>query len=206
MIEVTTLTLGSLETNCYLISEPVSRTAFIIDPADQGDLISEKLLELKLQPQAIILTHGHFDHCLACLEIKLNFHLPIYLHPADHAIYRHSAASARHFLGGRPDPIPPADEELSQDQILKLGQEPLQIIHTPGHTPGSVCLYSKNKRLLFTGDTLFADGVGDTSHQYSSSTQLDNSLKKLARLIPIHTLCYPGHGELFSFDPIATPE
>lgn len=192
MIKIITLPLGQLETNCYLVTCSETGATIIIDPADQGDLISQKILTEKLTPIAIILTHGHFDHVLALLETKLNFSLPIYLHPADSKLLSQAGKSATHWLGISTDPVPPADRPLKDKQVIKIGHKTLKVIYTPGHTPGSICLYSPPH--LFTGDTLFKEGIGRTDFSYSSPLQLTKSLKKLFKLPP-ETIIYPGHGD-----------
>jgi hydroxyacylglutathione hydrolase len=204
-IEVLRLALGALDTNCYLAWCTETLEAVIIDPADSGDLISEKILEEGLKPQAIILTHGHFDHVLGLLEVKLNFDLPVFLHRHDWGLLQTAPASAQHWLGLATDPVPKPDHELAENMILPLGKHEIKVIETPGHTPGSVSLLvvenhahttgaeTKNQ-LLFTGDTLFKDGVGRTDFSYSSPVDLERSLQKIFQL-PADTICLPGHGE-----------
>ncbi len=218
MLNIITLTLGQLETNCYLIADEATNNCLIIDPADEADQITQKILDEKLTPQAIILTHGHFDHVLGCLELKLNFKIPTYLHPLDNFLLKQAQSNAKHFLGLNVDPVPPADFPLTDDQVIDLGAEKLIVIHTPGHTPGSICLLSPpspvilnliqdrsrnefgmTKNAIFTGDTLFSDAVGRTDLSYSSPSDLQNSLKNLKS-----TMCnvksamvFPGHGPSF---------
>jgi hydroxyacylglutathione hydrolase len=192
MLQVETLTLGELATNCYIAWCPRTLQAVIIDPADSGDFISERILALQVQPIAILLTHGHFDHVLGLLEVKLNFEVPIYLHPADNTLLANVRASTQHWLHRDPGPIPIADATLKANQRLKIGNESLEVMLTPGHTPGSVCFY--NKELIFTGDTLFADGVGRTDFAYSNPSELKKSLQKIVAL-PAHLPIYPGHGD-----------
>ena len=213
-MEITCLTVGDLATNCYLVTDEDTGETLIIDPGDEGDFISTTLLEKKLIPQAIILTHGHYDHCLAVLELKLNFNIPIYLHQADLFLYQNAHQSsvfwnsslrrgtdlpagrqARQFTSLKP---PPIDFYISDQQIIPFSQSSLQVLHTPGHTPGSCCFLGSNNHepitnnVLFTGDTLFAEDVGRTDLSYSSLGDLQKSLKKL-RQLPPETLIYPGH-------------
>jgi len=200
MLNVTTLTIGELETNCYLVWDNTSQETIIIDPADSGDLISEKILELKLTPKMILLTHGHYDHCLACLELKLNFSIPILIHQKDLFLYQKANQSANYYGNFKSDPLPPIDQFIEDNQIIKIGREKLTVIHTPGHTPGSVCIHYHPERakrvegLLFSGDTLFAEGIGRTDFSYSSPKDIKQSLQKLLRLPP-ETNIFPGHGQ-----------
>ena len=159
MLNIQTLTVGDLEANCYLV--PDGDECIIIDPGDDADFITETITNQKLKPLAIILTHGHFDHVLGCLELKLNFNLPIYLHKNDEKLYSSANRSAAHWLKKKTLKVPPIDQFIKEGDEIKIGSEKLKVIETPGHTPGSICLYDGTKN-PFTGDTLFADAVGRT--------------------------------------------
>lgn len=178
-MQIRVLSVGQLQTNCYLVWNDDSPDCFIIDPGDDADFITTEILSLKLTPKAILLTHGHYDHCLACLELKLNFHIPIYLDPKDLFLYR----KRRQFKQPPTLPFP---------KSFKLGNSILKIIPTPGHTPGSVCFYQAPH--LFVGDTLFADGVSRTDFSYSSASDLQKSITQIVSYPP-NTLVYPGHEE-----------
>ena len=189
-MKITPLTVGQMSTNCYLASDEGTGQSLIIDPGDEGDFIGTTLLENKLIPVGIVLTHGHFDHCLAVLELKLSFNIPIYLHQKDLFLYQKAQLSAKHWSAISSPKLPPIDKFLSEGEIIPFGESSLKVIHTPGHTPGSICLYSA--LTLFTGDTLFSEGVGRTDLSYSSYGDLQKSLNKLFAL-PSNTLIYPGH-------------
>lgn len=193
MLNIKTLVVGDLATNCYLVSDPNTNEAVIIDPGDEGDFISQNIIDNKLSPIAIILTHGHFDHVLGCLELKLNFNLPIYLHPKDKKLYSSANQSALHWLKKKTLKIPPVDQFIKEGDKIKVGDESLAVIETPGHTPGSICLFD-GRQNLFTGDTLFAEGVGRTDFSYSSPLQLTKSLDKIFKFPP-QSVIYPGHGD-----------
>jgi len=212
-MDITCLTVGELKTNCYLAIDSSSKKTLIIDPGNEADFISTTILEKKLQPQAILFTHGHYDHCLGALELKLNFNIPIYLHQADLFLYKKAFESYLYWnstLRGstptrQPTPLklPPIDFFITDNQIINLGDSSLQVIHTPGHTPGSCCFLispsvTSNLRseiCLFTGDTLFSIGIGSTEHKYSSKSDLQSSLKKISDICNLksETLIYPGH-------------
>lgn len=193
-----TLVLGDLETNCYLVWCPETLEAIIIDPADNGDFISEKILELKLKPLCMVFTHGHFDHVLGSLELRLNFDLPIYLHKEDHFLVKDAQKSAIYWLEkSEVAPVPSDVSFIDEGKILEFGNCKLEVIETPGHTPGSISLVSKSddgEEIIFTGDTLFKNAVGRTDHKYSKPLDLEKSLQKLFSY-PKNTICYPGHGE-----------
>lgn len=208
-MKILTLTVGQQATNCYLAIDDDTLQTIIIDPGDDATFISETIINQSLVPVAIILTHGHFDHCLGNLELILNFHLPVYLHQKDLSIYNRAKQTAEHFTHSHYLKNPPIKNLLTDKQILSFGNSRLQVIHTPGHTPGSVCFFSVNTTpshsgldpesmpinpTLFTGDTLFIDSVGDTSHSYSSKLDLQKSINLLKKLPPT-TQIYPGHGE-----------
>lgn len=193
MLSIKTLPVGDLTANCYLVSN--GNKCIIIDPGDDADFITETIANEKLTPIAIVLTHGHFDHVLGCLELKLNFDVPILLHKNDLKLYSSANQSAKHWLKKNTLRVPPIDQFIKEGDKIKVGGEVLTVIETPGHTPGSICLYDGTKN-LFSGDTIFKDGVGRTDFSYSSPLQLTKSLDKLSKL-PKETIVYPGHGESF---------
>lgn len=209
-LEYTTLNLGELQTNCYITWCPQTRTALVIDPADSGDTISQFILENQLELTAIVLTHGHFDHCLGLLELSLNFTVPIYMHPKDLFLVKQAAESAEHWLKHSVDPVPLPTDELHEGAEIGFGNCSLTVLETPGHTPGSVSLYQKPVKaveniagnlysiapIIFSGDTLFRDGFGRTDFRYSSVLQLHDSLERLKQLSP-DSLVLSGHGEPF---------
>lgn len=194
MLKVTTLTVGELQTNCYLAINPSTDQTLIIDPGDEADFITQTIIENKLTPIGIILTHGHFDHVLGTLELKLNFDIPVYLHKNDLKLYTSSNQSSHHWTKNKGLKVPPVDYYLSEDKKIPLGDETLTVIETPGHTPGSVCLYD-SKKTLFTGDTIFKDGFGRTDFSYSKPLHLMKSLEKIF-VLPDNIYIYPGHGEM----------
>ena len=187
-MEVETLIVGQLKTNCYLIYDEESRDAVIVDPGDDAEYIINKIQDLNLKPQFIVATHGHFDHVLAVTELKLAFNIPFLMHKNDLAIYKRTRRTNKYFVGTDADPVLDPDIFLKEGDIINN----LRVIETPGHTPGSISLYSNN--FVFTGDTLFKEAVGSTEHQYSSPGDLKKSLQKLIDL-PKETTVYPGHGD-----------
>jgi len=185
------LVVGQLQTNCYLVSCLKTREAVIIDPGDAGDFISQKVFDLKLKPKLILATHGHFDHLLAVMELKLNFKIPFLMHKDDLFLLRRVTRTAEYFLGYPADPVPTVERYLKEGDVITFGKEKLEVIETPGHALGGVSFYSKG--VLFSGDTLFCQGVGRTDFSYCSYEDLMKSLKKLFKL-PAKTLVYSGHG------------
>ncbi|GIW63778.1 MAG: hypothetical protein KatS3mg091_580 [Patescibacteria group bacterium] len=184
--------LGQLQTNCYFLIDQ-SDNALIIDPADSGEFLSEKIIQLKLKPEAILLTHGHFDHILACFELQQNFDLKIYSHTADKFLIERAAESAEYFLGKTVVFIPPKIEYFNTQPKFNSTFN-FKTFHTPGHTPGSCSYYFPQEKLLFSGDVVFKNAVGRWDFSYSNKKLLYQSLIKLNRLDP-NTVIYPGHGE-----------
>ncbi len=213
IISIKVLTLGEQATNCYIVWSKKSGQGYVIDPADSGDIISQFLLDEKIALKGILLTHGHFDHLLALLELQLNFPAPTYMHVDDQFLVARAQTTATHFLGRAVDPIPPITNDFVDEQVFTLGEATLKVLHTPGHTPGSVCfvLESKKgnievdrevvsaKKIIFTGDTLFAYGIEPLTHSYSNALKLSTSLKKIRAVGNIAQI-FPGHGESVTVD------
>lgn len=194
-MEIQTFILGELQTNCYLSIDQNTNKCLIIDPADEANYISEQILRRNLKPVAILATHGHFDHILAANELQMAFNIPFYIHPKDLFLIKNLQKNAsfwtkRKIVENSPSKISFFPKNF-QFSILNFK---FKIITTPGHTPGSVCFYFPKEKILFTGDTLFAGGVGRTDLSYSSEKDLVSSLKKISKL-PGETIIYPGHGE-----------
>lgn len=195
MLKIRRLPVGQLQTNCYLVFDQKSAEAVIIDPGDDANYIIQMLADLDIKPTKIIATHGHFDHILAVAELKLAYGISFLLHPADKFLLKRMRSSAKHFLGIDPGPAPKVDKYLKEGEELKIGNCKLKIICTPGHTPGSISLYSKKIGVIFVGDVIFAGGgVGRTDYKYGNKQDLENSLKGLLKL-PKNTVFYSGHGE-----------
>lgn len=193
-MKIETLVVGQLATNCYLAWCPETLKAIVIDPGDAGDFIAEKILALKLKPELIVATHGHFDHILAATELKLAFNIPFLINKKDEFLLKRGQKTAEFFTRIKADLSPTADHFIEEGDIIEFGRQKLRVIETPGHTPGSICLYSEG--ILFSGDTLFAGGIGRTDFRYSNQEKLSDSLQNKIFTLPKETLVYPGHGEL----------
>lgn len=197
LFEIHPLQVGQMRSNCYLVKDKKSSETLIIDPGDDGEYIIEQLTRLTCIPKLIVATHGHFDHIMAVLTISLTFQIPFRLNCKDQFLADKMRENARHFLETDAGPSPPIDQDLTDRDQLKVGDINFAVIETPGHTPGSVCLYDKRYNILFAGDLMFAQGgIGRTDFSYSNQNDLYSSLLKIFRLDD-KTDIYPGHGSRF---------
>lgn len=194
-MDILTFPLGQLQANCYFLIE--DKNCIIIDSGDDAAFILEEIQRRNLFLRAIIATHGHFDHIMAVGEIQLSFPVPFYIFKQDHFLVDRVGETAKHFLGYESHIIKPKKTRYLQQKNIQLSIFNFQILHTPGHTPGSACFYFRKEQTVFTGDTLFKESVGRFDHSYSSRTQLKKSLEKIFKL-PDETIIYSGHGEVTS--------
>jgi len=156
-----------------------------------------------LTPRLIIGTHGHFDHLMSVLELKLAFNIPFYLHKDDEFLLDRLDSTAMHFLQLDPGPPPDIDAYLKNKADIKVGDISLKVIHTPGHTPGSICLHEAKEKIIFVGDVIFKDGMeGRTDFSYSDKSKLKKSIRLILKL-PKETTVFSGHGEETSVSELA---
>ena len=179
-MKLTSLTAGSIGTNCYILYDEATLDAVVIDPSDEAALAEARIQALGLRVRAILLTHGHFDHGGDVERIRRRTGAPVYLHPADTALPSWLTHGVTH------------TDELSDGEELDLAGMRFRVLHTPGHTPGSVCFLCGE--LLFAGDTLFAGSCGRTDLPGGSGADMMRSLRRLAEL-PGDYRVLPGHGE-----------
>lgn len=186
--------LGELRTKVYLIWEKESKEGAVIDPADEADFLAQKIQEKEIKLKYILLTHGHFDHCLAALDLSLMFKTKIYANKKDQFLLDRLAQTASWWLK-RKVVVPPIKESKNIDEKsqLSLGDEKIEVITSPGHSPGGVCFWIPKERWLFSGDTIFHSGVvGRTDFPYCSEKDLKRSIDKSAKL-PKKVILLPGH-------------
>ena len=184
-MQVETFPIGMLSTNCYVASSPETKEAIVIDPgldfSSEAKPIFDYIDTGKLTVKFIVNTHGHDDHIKGDALFREKYGVPICIHPLD-----------VHYIAGIENFKFPANILLEDGGALKFGSETLKVLHTPGHSRGSICLVGA--KIVFTGDTLFAGGIGRTDFEGGSMTDMRASLKKLMGL-PLNLLVYPGHGE-----------
>ena len=191
-LQVRRLVLGPFETNCYIASDPDTRQALIIDPGEPSGLLPETIRRESLLVVGIVNTHGHGDHIAGNEFIKAEFGCPIMIHELDAPALTDSHANLSAYVGLDCIESPPADRLLYDGGTIEVGATSLSIIHTPGHSPGGICLLSED--ILFSGDTLFAGSVGRTDFPGCSHEQLIGSISERLMSLPDDTRVYPGHG------------
>lgn len=189
-LNINQLVLGMLRTNCYIIYNE-NNEAVIIDPADNYSKIKENITTLKLSPVAILLTHGHFDHIGAAMKLKDNYGIKIYAHELEKEILESASYNLSEVFGiGM---AIRADEYFKDGDVLNFCDFDFKIIHTPGHTEGSVCFYLEAYNTLFSGDTLFLESHGRTDFPTGSEAAIINSITKKLFLLPKATKVFSGH-------------
>jgi glyoxylase-like metal-dependent hydrolase (beta-lactamase superfamily II) len=193
MLKVNQFTVGMFAENPYLLWCSNTMEAIIVDPGDEADMLWQAIEDAGVQLQAIVLTHAHLDHVGAVTAIRERAHVPVYLHPADDDLLAMAPEQGRMF-GLRVEPVAPADHPLAHGDHLAVGDVSLAVLHTPGHSPGSVCLYAVDEQTLIAGDTLFRHGVGRTDLPGGSWTQLEQAIHTHLWPLPDDVRVLPGHG------------
>jgi glyoxylase-like metal-dependent hydrolase (beta-lactamase superfamily II) len=194
-VKIVTFPVGPLACNCSLLIDDVSRQAIIVDPGDEADGICRLLEENEARPVLMLHTHAHFDHIGASRLVKERTGASIALHPADRFLYDSLPQQGRMF-GFEFSPPLAIDLEISDGQEFSLGEERIRAIHTPGHSPGSVCFLAGNgEDVLFSGDTLFRDSIGRTDLWGGSFETIDESIRQKLYSLPDSLRVIPGHGE-----------
>jgi glyoxylase-like metal-dependent hydrolase (beta-lactamase superfamily II) len=193
MINYKLVVVGPLDTNCYLVYCKETLDCAIIDPGSEAERIFPLIVELGLKPAVILNTHGHIDHTGANKDVKERFNVPLCIHSLDSPMLEKvHEFELSFFLGAKESP--PADRLLKHNDTIRFGKSRLRVVHTPGHTPGSVSFLGNGA--LFSGDTLFFDGVGRTDLPGGSTKDLEKSIKEKILTLPSETIVLPGHGPL----------
>ncbi len=180
------IVVGELDTNCYVLASNASSEAVVIDPGADADKISSVLDRLALRLNSIILTHGHFDH----IGAMGNFDVLVYVH-AEELEFMEDASMNR-FTGFADKKNNAKFKTLNDEQIISVADLEITVIHTPGHTPGGICL--KVGPMLFSGDTLFRNGIGRTDLPGGSYRQISRSIKEKIFTLNDDIIVFPGHG------------
>ena len=194
MMIIKKLVVGFLETNCYIVGCERTKKAFIVDPGAESSRIIEEVKKEHLNPEYIINTHGHGDHIGANKNIKQEFgDVKIAIHANDKdmltdASKNLSADFAMNYVS------PSADIALNGGEILEVGDLKLEILLTPGHTPGGISIFIEKEKVVFTGDALFRNSIGRTDLPSSSGSDLIKAIKKKLMVLDSDVAVYPGHG------------
>ncbi len=194
MLEIVTLVLGPVATNAYLVGDPKSHSAVVVDPAWEGELIVEEAIRRKWNIEQLWLTHAHFDHIggisgiVKCIQPSPN----IALHPADLPLY--SAQGGAAMFGMRIGVIPEPSIHLKHGQILTLGEYTFEVRHCPGHTTGHVVFYCAAQKVMFCGDVVFWGSIGRTDLPGGDYDTLIHSIRTQILTLPHETRLLSGHG------------
>ena len=182
---------GIISTNCYLVINEETKQTVVIDPAACPSYLMGHMKSEGLQVEAILLTHGHFDHIMGIDDLRREFPVPVYVHEGDRetlldpALNLSSSYTDGYTFDGA--------DYIRDGQRLELAGFSFQVIHTPGHTPGGACYYLESEGVLFSGDTLFQNSVGRTDFPNSSMSDLIRSLREKVMKLPDDVKVYPGH-------------
>lgn len=189
---IKTLAVGPIMANCFIVGCEETLAAAVIDPGDEPDRILKALAESNLTVKLIINTHGHFDHVGANKRLKEVTGAPILIHPLDAPMLNQLADSAGAW-GMAADNSPPPDRELQDGDEVTCGKIIFKVIHTPGHTPGGISLYTEHE--VFVGDTLFAGSIGRTDFPGGSFETLKESIQQKLFVLNDDLKVYPGHNQ-----------
>lgn len=194
MLTYITLRVGQLGTNCYLVFDRKTKDGIIVDPGDDAEYISDAITRYAVRPTGVFATHGHFDHILAAFALTNIYGIPFAIHEKDTFLVERMQDTARRFLGIETDPKPEIHAFLKEGDTIPVGMASLDVLASPGHTPGSVCFSDAANMTLLTGDTIFeGGGVGRTDHSYSDPDALKRSVDMILTL-PEATTILSGHG------------
>jgi glyoxylase-like metal-dependent hydrolase (beta-lactamase superfamily II) len=196
-----TIPVGMLQCNCAIIGDPITREALVVDPGDEVGRILDLLGRHKLTVKAIVSTHAHIDHVGGLSKLHQYTGAPVMMHREDLPLYQAMDMQAD-FLGVAPPELTDVDQLLTDGDALQWGSLEAQVLHTPGHTPGSVSLYlpldagkiTLAAPQLFAGDTLFAGSIGRTDLWGGSLGDIMESLRGKIMDLPDNTVVHPGHG------------
>ena len=194
-----TFAVGPLACNCTILGDEDAREAIVIDPGDEIGRIQRRLAELGLTLKQILITHAHIDHVGGALKLKRLTGAPIFMNESDMPLLNGMAMQAA-WLGIAPPETAPPDGALLEGQRVGLERYSAEVLHTPGHTQGSVCLHFAPLNLLIAGDTLFAGSIGRTDLPGGNSRQILDSIHTRLLSLPGATRVLPGHGAETSID------
>jgi len=190
LAKIHTIVVGRLQTNCYILQS--NTAAIIIDPGDEPERIIRFVRDIKVKPSQIIATHTHFDHVLGVDMIRTELSIPFLIHRDDLSMLESMQNRVRQFMGFEVPPPPKVDRYLKDGDLLNLGDERVHVLHTPGHSPGSISLSGDG--YVFTGDALFNQSIGRTDLPGGDLKTLMHSIRERLFKLDDAATVYPGHG------------
>lgn len=190
-MKILTFPVGSFGTNCLIVTDEESGECAIVDPGAEAKKIKGKIENKGLYPSVILLTHGHFDHIMAVEELRRDYNIPLYIHRDDEEMILDPEKSCMRLFAGKSEPLSPADRLLEDGDRVKVGTLEIEIMHTPGHTRGSVCFICEGN--VFCGDTIFRGSIGRYDLYGGDYDAILHSVEKL-KALPDDFKLFPGHG------------
>ena len=191
------LPVGMLGCNCSVIGDEISREAIVIDPGDDVSKIIAILDRNQLTVKMIVITHAHIDHIGGAEKLRAHTGAPVYMHEADKILSDHLDVQAS-WLGIATPKDPGIDKPAREGDIIRAGSVEAHVLHTPGHTPGSISLYLPLESRVIAGDTLFQGSIGRTDLPGGDTAQIGRSIRGKLYTLPEDTIVFPGHGETTS--------
>lgn len=189
-----TFSVGPLQCNCTVLACEKTLEGVLIDPGDEPQKIIQHLNNLGVTIKYLLHTHAHFDHIGATKGLKTHTGAPVCLHEADRFIYEMLPLQGKMF-GMHFESAPPIEKVLEDEEVLRFGNHGIQVLHTPGHSPGGVCFkLTGGEETLFSGDTLFQGSIGRTDLWGGSYDELIKSIKKRLMILDDEIVVFPGHG------------
>lgn len=183
--------VGMIGTNCYFLINEDSKEMIVVDPGGNAPMLAQKIRAAGYQPKAVLLTHGHFDHAMGAEELAKEFGISIYVHEADQKTLEDPSYNVSGMTGRQM--VFHADKSFTEKDVLELAGFQIEVLHTPGHTPGGACFYLKEEKVLFSGDSLFNGSIGRTDFPGGSASQLVRAVKDKLMCLPDEVKVYPGH-------------
>jgi len=184
------IVVGDLRTNCYILRS--NNAAIIIDPGAEPERIVRFIRDIKVKPSQIIVTHTHFDHVLGVDVVRAKLDIPFLIHRDDLSMLESMQSRVHQFMGFEVPPPPRVDSYLKDRDVLTVGDETVQVLHTPGHSPGSISISGRG--YVFTGDALFNQSIGRTDLPGGDLKTLIHSIRDRLFKLKDETIVYPGHG------------
>lgn len=190
MIKIHTIMVGRLQTNCYILQS--DSKGLVVDPGDEPERILGFLDDIAVKPNHVVATHTHFDHVLGVDTIRDKLNIPFLIHREDLPMLESMQSRVRQFMGVSVPPPPKVDRFLTDGESITVGQDKVKVIHTPGHSPGSISVAGQG--FVLTGDALFNQSIGRTDLPGGDLDTLVHSITERLFTLDDDTIVYPGHG------------